>query len=121
MSRVEYGGPGSRRPSAVWQRVSTAVWETLKRIQNDEDESGGEEIFVTPPQSPSQFRQEDSKCDCNNNLKSIRKAARMLEMHDRVLDQILWEAKVLPCPSELKPVRRCRWRQTTVCYAPGPK
>lgn len=119
-STIVYGGPGSRRPGALWQRVSTAVWKTLKRIENDEEESIWNEAFWTPPQSPRHLGEEDSQSNCRNNLNSIRKVDRLLEMHDRVSDQILWEPSVLPCKSEVK-VRKCRWRQTTVYFSPGPK
>lgn len=117
VSKVQYGGPNSRRPGASWQRVSSAVWKTCKRIVIAEEESTCEETFVTPPESPRHFREEDSQSDCSSDLKSIRKATRLLELHDRILDQVLWEPTVLPCPSELK-VRSCRWRQTTVCFPP---
>lgn len=117
ISNVVYGGPGSRRPGAAWQRVSTAVWNTLKRIKFDEEESDCEEIFWTPPESPRRICGEGS-------LKPIGdvapRAARLLQMHDRVLDQVLWEPTVLPSPSEVR-VSKCRWRQTTECFPLGRK
>ncbi len=58
VSNVVYGGSGSRRPGAVWQRVSTAVWNTLKRIGDDEGEIESAETFLTPPDSPRHFHEE---------------------------------------------------------------
>ena len=53
-SNVMCGGAASRRPGVVWQRVSTAVWKTLKRIKiEDKSASDCEEIFLTPPESPN--------------------------------------------------------------------
>ena len=53
-SNVVCGGAASRRPGVVWQRVSTAVWKTLKRIKiEDKSASDCEEIFLTPPESPN--------------------------------------------------------------------
>lgn len=114
---VVYGGSNSRRPGLAWQRVSKAIWNTLKRI-GDLEEPDCEDVFWTPPQSPRDSSLEGSESDLSGNSNSIRKATRLLEMHDRIIDQVLWEPTVLPCPSDLR-IRKCRWRQTTVCFPPG--
>ena len=107
-----YVGHDSKKPSAALQRVRKAVWNCLKRICHDKEETVEEEIFLTPPQSPRHLSVESSGSTFSS---TNQKEARFLQMHDRIVDQVFWEPIALPCASEVV-VRKCRWRQTTVCY-----
>jgi len=106
-----YGGPGK-----VWQQVSTAVWRTLKRTLVDEDPTEREEVFVTPPESPRELQGLAAGIDLCGDSECIRKVTRLLRMHDRIIDQVVWEPSVLPGPSDVRVSRHSRWRQTTVCF-----
>jgi len=49
---VMYGGSSSKHPNLGWQRMSIAMWKTLKQIGDVQDEVDCQEVFFTLSKSP---------------------------------------------------------------------
>jgi len=63
---------------------------------------------------------EGSESNFSGNSNSIKKVSCLLEMHDRVLDQVVWEITILLSPFDFR-VCKCHWWHTIVYFPPGSK
>jgi hypothetical protein len=106
----------------LWRRVSTGVWEWLKRTRWSESQRDSAdyvefEIFLTPPQSPERLGSYEAGLGSQSSPERRARGERMLRMHDCIVDDIvsaiLGDSEPVPPSSSSKlaaPVSR--WKQT---------
>jgi hypothetical protein len=107
----------------LWRCVSAGVWEWLKRSLCSESRRDSEdyvEIFLTPPQSPQRLGSPNTLgSEILSSPERRARAQRMLDMHDCIVDDIVYELvgfggseQSAPSTSQQRRAAGSCWKQT---------
>lgn len=79
-----------------WDAISDAVWESLRRSHflHEDDEESGDDMFFTPPESPSQLDPGFAEpCICStwgfSGVRVLTPTERVLHLHHRIVGQLI--------------------------------